>query len=264
MSRPTDPVDQAFSLLREDSDLAMPDPQLEKQLRNPTQPRRHWRLGWVAVAVFAVSVAGTGWAAQQGLLKSWWYRIVVGETQIRGVADGPGVRVFDHELSDGTQVRIRVSRAAGPQAVSRIEVSQSNEGMETQDVEEFRRSEPTLAPRSEIADLTPLHLWKTAQGWRRLYIKQGPPGSGSEILVEALDQPDGRCVQLVGRLPPTLRSLDVSLQEQENGSLHLILDCLDESGRSLERHLEIGVPPSSPGAMRYQSPDGRVRVDVGD
>ena len=106
MRAPRDPLEQAFAALRSEHELGQPDPALEARLRlrHRRLRSRRPRLGLSLLAVGALS--GAAFAASGGFdwLRTWWYRVDVGEHDLQRVE--VGVDVGDQ----GGAHRIKVPR----------------------------------------------------------------------------------------------------------------------------------------------------------
>lgn len=263
-----DPVDQALELLREDGRAELPDPRLEQRLRQAHGRNRSRRpFGLVAAAVVILSLFGATYAAG-GLegLRNWWYRIVIDGNEVTGEVDGDGVRRFEHVTADGARVQVEVADRFDAEGTRRtgIRVHQQAPGRVEEDVAEFQSGGPEedRLPAQVLRGREPVHTWSTADGSQRaLFLLPGERGDETLILMYQPDSEDPLPVRRLGRVRRGLEQIEhARIEVTPDGGATLSLD----DGRGWEHVLKLVIHQATSPDKELVTPDGRVRVEVGD
>ena len=276
-----DKVDRAFELLRGGEQLELPNRELERELRRLHARRRQGSSRRYALAVavcLGLGLTGAALAASGGFdglkaclkacLKAWWFRVVIdGESRtMHFQADGE--HSFEYRAVDGTRIQVVVARSTKTHAGSEtgIRIHQQREGFESIDEEVVRRSaeQPISGLTVEVlAGLEPIHVHQAVDGRRlALYLAPAPGRDGALCLIHDLTSSGPRPVRslhIAGRSLDQIENLRI--EEQPDGIITLALDDGGQWELVLGLSPEDGTAPDHP---HFESPDGRVKVDLGD
>jgi hypothetical protein len=262
---PHDPVDRALALLRGEKHAELPDPALEQRLRRRAfeLSRRRRFTFWPLLGIAVLSGAAVA-ASNLGRLRRWWFRIETFGIERSGVVEGDGERSFSYESAGGETGTVRLRREESTDGALRTELdvaSEADDRVEQEHEEHVTgRRGGKLLPVSVLEGALSLHAATDANGEAHEIFALLDDQGGSRILV----QHAGASVEELARVPfDVLREGgEVEIVELPGGGLELGFD--DGRGAEIRFAWSCAGARAEPGPSVLETPDGKVRVQVGD